>query len=60
VLQPGGKRAQPGQAVGVGADGGDPRRQALAAELDEQLAEGPDVASGRPQLRAVLQDLFQL
>ena len=35
MLQPGGKRAKPGQVVGVGADGGDPRWQLLAVELGE-------------------------
>jgi hypothetical protein len=44
VLEPGGERAQTGQLLGVGTDGGDPRRQLLAVELGEQLPEGADVA----------------
>src|SRR6266508_3516422 len=66
--QPPGDRVQvAGQAVGergqarqaLGADRGDPGREFLAAELGEHLAEGADVAGGRAQFRALLQDRLE-
>jgi hypothetical protein len=59
ALQPGGERAQPGQAVGVAADGGDPCRELLAAKVGEHLTEGPDVVGSRSEFRAPLQDRLQ-
>jgi hypothetical protein len=52
-----GERGQARQALG--ADRGDPGREFLAAELGEHLAEGADVAGGRAQFRALLQDRLE-